>query len=342
MTMMKRLLLLLVACTALLSSQAFPALSSLSRRQPKAAVATTTTTSKLQTATNGAIVVEQSRPNVERWQRSISVTASCVLTWFLAALTQLSTVQASSIVGILGCYLSPQPTAAFCGSFAGMSGQLLNVQDSLMLGILSAGVMELFTKYQLGVGKGGRLGTIAYLGNLLFFLGTVQGNVLRIVNPILKALPAATVGLTLAGGAALQLVRRRQTETATSTTTASTVLSNALKVAIMAVLLRAVPLTPQLRVSMASILASSLIVKASPGVVLPVALVGLVGSFLLPAYATSIYLGAFVGMTKLANFSYPQFAQASVFSAVLLSAGVFDGFGGKLGWLSFLSVLFGM
>jgi hypothetical protein len=53
-------------------------------------------------------------------------------------------------------------------------------------------------------------------------------------------------------------------------------------------------------------------------------------------------MGAFLGMTGLKNFSTANFLQSSLLSAVLLELGIFQGFGGKLGFLAFLGVNFGM
>jgi hypothetical protein len=104
-----------------------------------------------------------------------------------------------------------------------------------------------------------------------------------------------------------------------------------------------VPITSTVVSSLLSMVLAAVTVQHSAGVVWPVALVGLLGSLLLtPALAASTYLGAFVGMTTLARFKFTNTVQACTLATLLLHLGVFDGFGGKLGFLSFLGVLFGM
>ena len=88
-----------------------------------------------------------------------------------------------------------------------------------------------------------------------------------------------------------------------------------------------------------AIFIASVLVQEAEGVILPVALLGLAGSF--TPLAAPIYLGAFIGMTS-KTFSTFQFLQSSLFSATLLKLGILEGFGGKLGLIAFLGVLFGM
>ena len=78
------------------------------------------------------------------------------------------------------------------------------------------------------------------------------------------------------------------------------------------------------------------------GSVLASSVVGLLGSWFVPKYAAQIFLGSFIGMTALDKFELENFALASVLAALLFVMRVVDGFGGRLGFLSFVGVNFGM
>ena len=55
-----------------------------------------------------------------------------------------------------------------------------------------------------------------------------------------------------------------------------------------------------------------------------------------------IFLGALMGLTTIPTFGAFNFVQSSFLSAVLFHLGILDGFGGKLGCLAYVGVLFGM
>ncbi len=73
--------------------------------------------------------------------------------------------------------------------------------------------------------------------------------------------------------------------------------------------------------------------------VVSAALVGLIGSLILPAHAVSIYCGSFVGMTSsrlLITHSELGFAAIAAGILFLLTDRIFRGFGGKLGSIAFV------
>lgn len=91
-----------------------------------------------------------------------------------------------------------------------------------------------------------------------------------------------------------------------------------------------------------TIFTSSLIVKQSPGVIFPVAMVGLAAGTLVPSLAPAAYLGACLGMTNLSGFKTLRFMEASTMAALVYHLVPFDGIAGRLGFMSFLSVNFAM
>ena len=301
-------------------------------------------------------------------QRSGIVTASCVLTWTLVQLLEISSIQASGVTGLAACFLfrnDPASTAAaFCGSFAGMSGHVvassgLSVLHAALLGLCNAVTYYWWTDQKLQIGKGGRLGTIAFLGNVLYFalqkgaLATLAADVLAILKP------STAVALLVSSVAMLWQRRQQRSQTtlleqqqvSTTTTTEITsplryIATNLPKLVILGSLLArflATSATQNLVPTVLTTFVTSLLVKKSPGVVFPVALAGLLGGTLLPAsYAAAVYMGAFLGMTGLSNFGLQNFWDASLLSTLLLQLGVLNGFGGKLGFLAFVGVNFAM
>ena len=306
-----------------------------------------------------------------RLEKCTAVMGATVVTFLLQSHLS-STVAASSWTGLIAALTLPTPTAAFCGSFAGMSGQVSTLAQAVQLGMSAAVMFYWWDRQAIGVGKGGRLGTIAFLGNLLYYsavgraatgggLGTLLGNTLEILSPL------TTVILALSASA-LHFARTTPAVVAAAATVdqahsgdrherihsiarhpnnlrrlAQT--SKAVILAAMAARLwtsNAVSITSTVLPSLLSMVLAAVTVQKSAGVVLPVALVGLLGSILTPALAPSMYLGAFVGMTKLARFEWSNTVQACTLATLLLHMGVLNGFGGKLGFLSFLGVLFGM
>lgn len=276
------------------------------------------------------------KARVQRLTRSSALILACTLTKLLAR--HVSIVQASSIVGLLGCATrSPAMAAAiFCGSFAGMSGQVTSLLGATGLGSLAAAVYYLWDANKIGVGKGGRLGTIAFLGSLLWH-GLVQSPAkgFPVAQQTLEILGWKAAGGLAAFGSALHFARQSQAK--------RSLLKNFLTGGVLASIACSgwgvIPAKELLLTSL-SVYVSSLVVKESDGVVLPVAAIGLLGSF--TPHAAPIYLGAFIGMTGLSAFGTLDFAKASIFSATLLKLGLWNGFGGKLGMQAFLGVLFGM
>ena len=232
--------------------------------------------------------------------------------------------------------------AAFCGSFAGMSAQCgTSVVSASLLGLCTAAVFYLWDTYKVGVGKGGRLGTMAYLGNLAFDVRSLPK---LLETAVMTTLSPVTAAGMLVSGTYLHFARKRAAKENTSKLLSVSIL--AAKVALFASVSHCFVSSSNrlaweaLGRSAAAIFGASWIVKESPGTVLPVALVGLAGSF--TPLGAPVYLGAFLGMTRLPSFGWHNYVQASLLSALLLALGLADGFGGKLGFLSFLGVLFGM
>ena len=218
----------------------------------------------------------------------------------------------------------------------------------------------------IGVGKGGRLGTIAFLGNLLYYSAVVRGGLGKLLGSTLEIFCPLTAVVLALSASALHFARTTPAAVAAAADKSHDYrsgesiypmtrdpnnlrrLAQASKMVILfAVAARlwtssTVGITNTVVPSLLSMILAALTVQNSAGVVLPVALVGLLGSIVTPALATSVYLGAFVGMTKLARFGLTNTVQACTLATLLLHLGVVDGFGGKLGVLSFLGVLFGM
>lgn len=230
--------------------------------------------------------------------------------------------------------------AIFCGSFAGMTAHAPNLLGATALGSLVAAVYYMWDANKVGVGKGGRLGTIAFLGSLLYHASSspmILEQGLPVVQQTLTTLGRRNVLTMAISWTALHFSRRSDTKRTTS------LLKYLAKAGVLAsVASGAWGVVPfrELALTTLSVYVSSLAVKESDGIVLPVAALGLLGSF--TPYAAPIYLGAFLGMTGLAAFGTVHFAQASIFSALLLKLGIWNGFGGKLGMQAFIGVLFGM
>jgi hypothetical protein len=323
-------------------------------------------------ASNAAETLAGRQVKQQLLARSAVVGASCVSTWGILQYVvvtggrRLSAVTASSLMGLLASLvlqLSPAYTvAALCGSFAGMSAQIGTATQACSLGLLCAAVFfwweSVTPKIQLG--KGGRLGTIAFLSNLAYF-AIQQGSqrCLSLFLELLEIVPPSTapLALTMWGLA----IRKKASATAKiprdsvdqPTNTVQMALFAVPKVLLLGTLIArflataqangspaAAALTTRLLPSVIAVFAASQVVKKSVGVVLPVALVGLVGSLFLGRLAAPIYMGAFVGMTGLKDFSTFKFVQASLLSTTLLELGLFNGFGGRLGLFAFLGVNF--
>jgi hypothetical protein len=82
-----------------------------------------------------------------------------------------------------------------------------------------------------------------------------------------------------------------------------------------------------------------LAVEAGLGVVVASALVGLVAGLALPEYGVPVYCGSFVGMAGtevLGSYAAVAAAGLAAGAVFVLAAGLFDGFGGKLGTTAFV------
>ena len=227
-----------------------------------------------------------------------------------------------------------------------MSGQITNFGQASILGALCGAVFYRFEQYKLQLGKGGRLGTIAFLSNLIYFVTAVASPQRFLVDVLNLVRPTTAVAAVAASSLAVQTAGNKESSRW------QRIVHHASKATLLGVLLArlvsnssttAVATLTKFLGSVLTIFTASLVVKKTTpykGVVMATSVVGLLGSFLPVVSPAAVYLGAFLGMTGLASFGITSFAQASLLSAVLLELGLWNGFGGKLGFLSFLGVHF--
>ncbi|GAX18992.1 hypothetical protein FisN_8Hh213 [Fistulifera solaris] len=270
-------------------------------------------------------------------QRSSTAALSCMVTWATIQYTGWSIVRASSVVGMISALaMSPSFAAAsLCGSFAGMSAHIATSQQAALLGLACGLVLYVWDAQQFQMGKGGRLGTIAYAGNLMYYSLRHGGP-----SPVVKALFHTLTPVTASTVAVASLV-------SFASKRPSQLLHQAAKAILWSslfhrLLVRGVSLS-QWGLSSACIFVASFLVRtATPwkGVVLATSLVGFLGSF--TPWAAAVYLGAFIGMTGRANFKLRNLLEATLLSSILLELGLLPGFGGRLGFLAFLGVSFGL
>jgi len=294
----------------------------------------------------GDVLAEKRLIRINRLQRSVVAAAACMATWFLTKQTGCSPVRMSSLLGILGCIfmLKPFAIASFCGTFAGMSGQLVNVGTAALLGALCGIVFYWFESGdKLALGKGGRLGTIAFIASLAFYaLWPECGNLLQLAFGVLETLRYSTTALVTTSALLLQACRNQSIPSSN----AQRLLERVAKTTLLAALITRLLASGTTSVwvflrTMLAVLVGSVSVMLSDGFVLPAAITGLIGSFG-PTIAAPVYCGAFIGMTTFEDFDIYALIQASAVSAALLGMSLFDGFGGKLGFLAFLGVNFAM
>lgn len=306
----------------------------------------------------------QYQTRMDRARRSLMATYACVGTWMLIHYGGLSPIQASSVQGMAVSLIITQPPfvgAAFCGTFAGMSGQVTSLFDTILLGI-SCGL----TYYgfesgsKMGVGYGGRLGTIAFLSNVLYMLVRNPFGFVSVVRNTLTAIEPHVLVLAVAS-LLISKYRKIVSKIVDDATSKESwkekpglnslpnlrLIPNVMKIILVGALSGSVvwnTKTSMLSLAKTSIavFAASITSKKSPGFVLPVAALGMLASFLLPTFAAPVYLGAFIGMTAIPTYKEANFLQASVISASLFHLGLLDGFGGKLGFLAFLGVNLGL
>lgn len=101
------------------------------------------------------------------------VTAASVITFTLNNYTDLSSVTASSLVGLIGALLFPKKEVPiYCGSFVGMTGAgvLTGIETVIIAGLIS-GILLAGTE-PLYVGFGGKLGACAFFGAMITALFT--------------------------------------------------------------------------------------------------------------------------------------------------------------------------
>jgi hypothetical protein len=148
--------------------------------------------------------------------------AASAATWALVAHCGLGSVASSSAVGLAAGLTLPTPlaTAAFCGTFAGMSSRVIapRITDAAVLGGAAAAILAALdaSNTRLLKGVGGRLGTVAALAALASVAATAELRAAGLLYvPSLAATAAApkallaTVGATVLGSAATRLWARR-------------------------------------------------------------------------------------------------------------------------------------
>lgn len=290
-----------------------------------------------------------------------------------SALTGILGCVLTSTKLLVGFQNNPSIAAAiFCGSFAGMSSLIQNLSSSIMMGTMTGIVYYVWDAYKIGVGVGGRLGAMALLSNLLLLLGTkitttagwstpADGNlILGIAVDYWKQL----VGLKTVGPLAvlfpLLLLPQRPSADSSPNPVGQQRYSNnnkmihirtmvkSLTMGIIIMLFRATTGTNNISIgflalTFAVVYTSTLGIQEASGVVLPVAILGLIGGSLFPPHiAAGLYMGGFIGMTKKTNFNSWQAAQASLIASLALCGGFWTGLGGRLGTQAFIGVLFSL
>ena len=144
---------------------------------------------------------------------------AAALTWSLVA-QGVGAVTASSAVGLAAGITLPTPlaTAAFCGSFCGMSSLTVTPRalDAAALGAAAAALLAALdaSNTRLLKGYGGRLGVVAALAATASITTTPPLRALLYQPSMLRAAAApsalfSTVGATIAGSAAMRLWSRR-------------------------------------------------------------------------------------------------------------------------------------
>ena len=106
--------------------------------------------------------------------------AASATTWALVAHCGLGSVASSSVVGLAAGLTLPTPfaTAAFCGTFAGMSSRVIapRITDAAVLGGAAAAILAALdaSNTRLLKGVGGRLGAVAALAVLASVAATAE------------------------------------------------------------------------------------------------------------------------------------------------------------------------
>jgi hypothetical protein len=357
---------------------------------PKRGSTTPTSSSKAlvkssATARSPLVTLQQ----VEVLQRSLVAAISCITTWAMATQQpggiKLNPIQAAGLQGLLACAVAavvprilpslvvvvlgvPFCAASFCGAVAGMSAQISSLGDASLLGCLTSVAYYIFERpdHKLQLGKGGRLGTIAFLANVVYFaIRNGHEKVPTLITDIVDRLQPSTTAAVVVAAIVLNLARRSSSRVVqqqkAQTNTISLAITASKGVIIAALLDRLLQSSDVKTIgfaltksTLAMMAASWAVQKSKPFVILPVATLGLMGAtfFDMSSIAAPIFLGAFLGMTSLPPFNYMtsssssqgavKFLQASVLSAILLQLGLIAGFGGRLGVLAFVGVNFAL
>ena len=311
--------------------------------------------------------------NRDRLQRSMVASLGCLFTWLLAntklllplsSSLPLTIVQASCTTGLLSCLLFTTPysfpfpaysVATFCGALAGMSGNVLQYTSNLssVSFLLPIALMSLSVGYAFGlwddrkwgVGKGGRLGTIAFGGNMLFTLSTflyqtflLRANSNNIPVKLFTLIPSTTqqmfASMPILTSLALSTVLLRSSREPPSSSVATAkdtqqqqLIYKALLYGTLAVpmfmnggsqgLVRKV--TEYLGTVVSIFVGSQLVHKniGKYGPILPTSVVGMLGSLLFAGSghfgitSPKIFLGALMGLTTIPTFGAGNLAQSS-------------------------------
>jgi hypothetical protein len=272
----------------------------------------------------------------------------------------------------------PWTVAVFCGALTGMSGNLLpgatlstntmfHTPQVLPIVLLSSFVSYAYSVWDVkkwGVGIGGRLGTIACAANLVYsVLALIVRTVRRAGSGRFTLLPASVqslyttlpaISFLISSMALFQWSRQRTIQELTKDQSLFKILLGIAKVALIWSI--NLPMFFYGKVqpveylgTIASILIGNQIVHRSApslGPILPTSLVGLLGAALCagPGHyhitAPKLFMGALMGLTTLPNFGLLKFVQSSVLGASLFHTGLLEGFGGRLGTLAYIGVLF--
>jgi hypothetical protein len=272
----------------------------------------------------------------------------------------------------------PWTVAVFCGALTGMSGNLLpaatlstktmfDTPQILPIVLLSSFVSYAYSVWDVkkwGVGIGGRLGTIACAANLVYsVLALVLRTIRRSgagcfalwpasVQSLYTSLPA--ISSLLVSAALFQLSRQRTLHESTKDQPLSKVLHAISKIALIWSL--NLPMffhgkvqpVEYLGTILSLLIGNQMVHRTAPslGPILPTSLVGLLGAALCagPGHyhitAPKLFMGALMGLTTLPNFGLLNFVQSSVLGASLFHMGLLEGFGGRLGTLAYIGVLF--
>lgn len=102
----------------------------------------------------------------------VSILVGAFLTFILVKYVNINCVIASSLIGLIGALLLPMfADAIFCGSFVGMTGIASLTIINLLFASIIVAAIYIITKdtYE---GRGGKLGSIAFIGVLLATFST--------------------------------------------------------------------------------------------------------------------------------------------------------------------------